>query len=139
VKKEDVEKALKLDHKDNKDDDKKDKDDDKKDDKKDDRKGKKGPSCESLIPECIAIDGVVRHTTVKIPFEFIVNVPGAKPDDCYKVICAEVKDDLGGDYIYYDETKSKTPDCNIKDQNFIVALIEKDIVKVVIKVFKDKH
>ncbi len=68
---------------------KEEKHDDKKDDDKkdDDKKGKKHVSCEPVCPEpqCMAVDGVIRHTTVWIPFETLVSVEGAQVGDRVRI------------------------------------------------------
>lgn len=106
-----------------------------KDDKKEDNKGdknngdknkgdkkedKKGAKCESLAPECAAIDGVVRHITTWIPFESLVRIDGALPGDDVEIVSVEVLDSLQEDII----------EC----ENFIIGIIEKDIVKIKVKV-----
>jgi hypothetical protein len=93
-----------------------------KDDKN--KEEKKGAKCESLAPECAAIDGVVRHITTWIPFESLVRIEGALPGDVVEVLSVEVLDSLEEDIIEYG--------------NFIIGIIEKDIVKIKVRVTRAK-
>jgi hypothetical protein len=107
-----------------------------KENNEDNNNNRKGAACESVMPESIAIDGVVRHTTVRIPFEFIIDLPGALPNYDYEIMSKNIRNDLGGQYIYDEETVYKTANADIATPNFIAALIEKDIVQVTLRVFE---
>lgn len=147
VKREDIEKAFNLEKEENNEDNANEDENNENNDKNDrndkndnnDKNNKKCAACESVMPESIAIDGVVRHTTVRIPFEFIVELAGAKSNYDYEIMSVNIKNDLGGVYLYDEETVYKTSDGNISNQNFIAALTERDIVKVAIKVFEPKN
>ena len=137
VKREDVEKALNL-EKEGNDESNENKEANENNEKNESNENndKKGPACESVMPESIAIDGVVRHTTVRIPFEFIIDLPGAMPGQNYEVVSTMIKNDLGGQYIYDEETTYKVSDTGMSNQIFIAALIEKDIIKVTLRAFE---
>jgi hypothetical protein len=121
---EEEEEKDKKDDKDNKgDNDKDDKDKDKDNKDKKDGKDEKGAKCESLVPECSVVDGVVRHVTTWIPFEALIRVDGAEPCDEVEVVYAKVLDPLEGKYI--------------EDGKCILGLIEKDVIKIKIRVKRD--
>jgi hypothetical protein len=116
------EKGNKEDNKDNKN-----KEDNKDNKNKENNKGgnkeeKKGAKCESLAPECVAVDGVVRHITTWIPFTSVVQVNGALPGDNVEILSVEVLDPLQEDVIECD--------------NFIIGITEKDIVKIKVRVVR---
>lgn len=93
--------------------------DGKEDKDKDGKKEKKEVKCESLTPnpECMAVDGVVRHTTVWIPFEVLVHVPGA--EEGYKVA------------VHPEPTvKALYKDDEIIEDGLIIGIVVNDVVTI---------
>ena len=90
--------------------------------KKDD---KKGVQCESINSELesMAVDGVVRHTTVWIPFEILIYTKGA----------------VEGNTVTVDKPviKSLYKDKEILEDGLIVGTIINDLITVSVKVFKN--
>lgn len=84
-------------------------------------KHKKPVLCEPIEPEpqCMAVDGVVRHTTVWIPFEILVNVEGARPGD-EATVTGLTMEKL--------EKKCRTPE--IIEDDLIVGIYVNEVINV---------
>ncbi|MGL5506960.1 MAG: hypothetical protein ACRDB0_03565 [Paraclostridium sp.] len=93
-----------------------------KNDKKEDKKDKHGVKCESMEPEleCVIIDGVVRHTTLWIPFELLIHVPGAQEGDTVTIKETSVK------ALYRDD--------EIVEDGLITGVVINDVINVTIGV-----
>ena len=90
-----------------------------------DKKPKKEVICEPICPEpkCMAVDGVIRHTTVWIPFEILVNVEDSCPGDCVVVECISIES-------LCKENKIQ----EIIEDDFIVGIAINDIINVCVRV-----
>lgn len=103
------------------------KEDDKKDDeeKKDDKKRKKEVICELTAPEpqAMAVDGVVRHTTVWIPFNVLVKVEGAK-----------IGDKVSVEKPFLQPLNIKNVINEIIEEGLIVGIMVNDVINVVVTV-----
>ncbi len=115
----------KLIGKDHKDDCKKDEEHDNKKDDDDDKKPKKEVICEPVCPEpkCMAVDGVIRHTTVWIPFEILINVEGSKPGDKVIVECVSIESLCKGNRVN-----------EIIEDDLIIGISINDIINVRVRV-----
>ena len=93
--------------------------------KDENKKGKKGVQCESLIPplELVAVDGVVRHTTVWMPFEVLVFVEGASERDTVSVENMTIKS------LYTDD--------EVVEDEFIVGILVQDVINIDVVVLKN--
>ena len=121
----------KLIGKDHKHDEKKDDNHDKKDHDDDhDKKPKKEVICEPICPEpkCMAVDGVIRHTTVWIPFEILVNVECSRPGDNVTIECISVESLCKG---------HRTQE--IIEDGLIVGIVINDIINVRVRVDERCH
>lgn len=77
--------------------------------------------CQLMCPEpqSIAVDGVIRHTTVWIPFEILVSVEGAKMGDKVVVDMLEVESLFKGSKMQ-----------QILEEELIVGIILNDFINV---------
>lgn len=100
------------------------KDEKKEENKDDNKKDKKGVKCESLLPklELVAVDGVVRHTTVWMPFEVLVYVEGATEED---TVIVENK-----------TIKSLYTDDEVMEEELIVGILVQDVINIDVAVVK---
>ena len=94
----------------------------------DDKKPKKEVICEPICPEprCMAVDGVIRHTTVWIPFEILVNVECSKPGDHVVVECVSIESLCKGNKVH-----------EIIEDDLIVGVAINDIINVSVRVEPD--
>lgn len=100
------------------------KEENKSENKEENKKDKKGVKCESLLPklELVAVDGVVRHTTVWMPFEVLVYVEGSTEEDTV---------------IVEDKTiKSLYTDDEVIDEELIVGILVQDVINIDVAVVK---
>ena len=72
-------------------------------------------------PQCMAVDGVVRHTTVWIPFEALISVEGAKLGDKVRV------EGLTIESLY---KKSKIHE--IMEDCLIVGVVINDVIQITV-------
>lgn len=93
-----------------------------KENKNEKKKDKHGVICESMDTEleCVVIDGVVRHTTLWIPFELLIHVPGAHEGDIVTVKETSVR------ALYRDD--------EVVEDGLITGIIINDVVNVAIGV-----
>ena len=119
------------------------KDDNKKDDnKKDDNKNEQTrPSCEILTVGAVAVDGVVRHTTVWIPFKSFIHIKGARRGDIAEVLYATINDNdclLGELPIYEEDERGGTQSIQVMEgveqQQFIEGIIDKNLIRIAVLV-----
>jgi hypothetical protein len=140
----------KDDNKDGKDNDKDNKDgkgeeggkeDNKKDEnKKDENKNEQTrPSCEILTVGAVAVDGVVRHTTVWIPFKSYIHIKGVRRGDIAEVLYATINDKdclLGELPIYEEDERGGTQSIQVIDgveqQQFIEGIIDKNLIRIAV-------
>lgn len=112
-------------------------DKDKKDGK--DNKGKEKPSCKThkIIPK--AVDGVVRHTTVWIPFRGFIVIKGAQPGDICEVLYCELAADYGStSEIKNDEDNNNDTDDSVEvlvnEPHYINGILAKDLLRIGVRV-----
>lgn len=119
------------------------KDDNKKDDnKKDDNKNEQTrPSCEILTVGAVAVDGVVRHTTVWIPFKSFIHIKGARRGDIAEVLSATINDNdclLGELPIYEEDERGGAQSIQVvegvEQQQFIEGIIDKNLIRIAVLV-----
>ncbi|WP_373598596.1 hypothetical protein [Paraclostridium bifermentans] len=93
--------------------------------KEESKKPKKGVQCESLVPplDLIAVDGVVRHTTIWIPFEVLVYVEGAREEDKVNVESKTIKS------LYKDD--------EVVEDELIVGILVHDVINIDVTVTKN--
>lgn len=93
--------------------------------KETEKKHKKEVICDSIYtePKTIAIDGVMRHTTLWIPFEILINVEGARVGDKVVVESKEVK-----------SLFKKNQRQEIVEDDLIVGILINDFVSVSISI-----
>lgn len=93
--------------------------------KEENKKPKKGVKCESLVPQLdlIAVDGVVRHTTIWIPFEVLVYVEGAREEDRVIVESKTIKS------LYKDD--------EVVEDELIVGILVHDVINIDVTVAKN--
>lgn len=136
TKKEELKRIMKKDDKhDDKHDDKKDgkqdgKEDKENNDKEQDKKHKKEVVCERISPEprAMAIDGVIRHTTVWIPFEILVNVQGSNPGDNVVIESIEIG-----------SLNKENAVQEIMEDDLMVGIETKDVINVHVRVDQGCH
>ena len=136
TKKEELKKIMKKDDKhDDKHDDKKDCKDDGKgnqenNDKEQDKKRKKEVICEPINPEprTMAIDGVIRHTTVWIPFEILVNVQDSRPGDNAVIESISLDNSYNGNGVQ-----------EIMEEDLMVGVATNDLINVHVRVEQVCH
>ncbi len=94
---------------------------------KENKKDKHGVKCEPMDPEleCVIIDGVVRHTTLWIPFELLINVPGSQAGDLVNIKDTSVK------ALYRDD--------EIVEDGLIIGVVINDVINVSIEVSNSKQ
>lgn len=96
-----------------------------KDKEKDKKKNKKEVVCESMMPEpqAMAIDGVVRHTTMWIPYDILVKVDGARVGDSVTEASVEIKPLIDNKLVE-----------ELVEDGLIVGAITNDVINVSITV-----
>ncbi|MEL7597277.1 MAG: hypothetical protein AAGU01_03640 [Clostridiaceae bacterium] len=137
-------KTIKRPDKENEEKDKNEKEDESKKDesKKDKSKDEQArPSCEIITVGSIAVDGVVRHTTVWIPFKSFISVNGARKGDIYEILYTSINDKncfLGEVPIYEEDKKGGFQSIQIiedvEEQPFIEGIIDKNLIQISVAV-----
>ncbi|MCY6355002.1 SPOCS domain-containing protein [Clostridium sp. ZS2-4] len=119
------------------------KDESKKDESKKDqsKKDQARPSCEIITVGSIAVDGVVRHTTVWVPFKSFIAVNGARKGDIYEILYTSINEKncfLGEVPIYEEDKKGGLQAIqiieDIEEQPFIEGIIDKNLIKISVEV-----
>lgn len=97
-------------------------------DAEDHKQIKKEVLCEPIFPEprCMAVDGVIRHTTVWIPFEILINVENSKPGDTVVVEFISIESLYKGNKVH-----------EIVEDDLIVGIAVNDIINARVRVEKN--
>lgn len=98
------------------------------------------PSC-GVVDDNIAVDGVVRHTTVWIPFKSFIPASEAQEGDVCSVTSSAVLDDLKSiavNPIYEDEDDEEGSTVSITlgedEQKFIKGIVNKTLIELTVEI-----
>lgn len=97
------------------------------------------PRC-GVVDNSIALDGVVRHTTVWIPFKSFIPAPEAQEGDSGTVISTAVLDNLKAmavNPIYEDENDEQSPVSMMfgeEEKKFIKGIVNKTLIELTVEI-----
>ena len=101
------------------------------------------PSC-GIVDNSIALDGVVRHTTVLIPFKSFISAAEVQEGDICSVTSSAVLDNLKSlavDLIYEDQYEEENAEASTtaiiradEEQKFIKGIVNKTLIELYVDI-----